>query len=101
MSTTPRTIGEDGSQQAAEFMSRVISTIAAQDKAAGGGAGLRLFFPEGIDVISLKFKVGNAADISLTISGKACCKSTADSDETAGDVLDATAQSSLHEEGLA
>lgn len=69
------TSGDDGSKQAAEFMSKAIDIVAAHDKARPDAQTDRLFFPDGIDMISLKFKVGSAVDISLAISGKSCCKS--------------------------
>jgi hypothetical protein len=41
-------------------------TVAARDKP--------LFFPNGIELILLQFKIGEKVQITLKISGGACCK---------------------------
>lgn len=77
MSTTLTKLGDDGARQAGDLIMRAIQTLADHDKARPDTDGARLFFPDGIDMISVKFKLGTAVDISLAISGKSCCKSAA------------------------
>lgn len=84
MSTTLSKLGDDGARQAAELITKAIETVVANDKARLDGEGARLFFPDGIDMISVKFKLGTAVDISLAISGKSCCKSAGLSDAAGG-----------------
>jgi hypothetical protein len=45
--------------------------------AKGSDTGARLFFPNGIELIRFTFKVGSAAEVSLTIAGEKAPKEPA------------------------
>lgn len=61
-------------EQARNLFDSAIDKIARASeqarKSTGDPATPRLFFPNGIEVIYLKFKVGDKIDIALTIAGK-------------------------------
>ncbi len=49
---------------------KIVRASVQGSKSADDPAKPRLFFPNGIEVIYLKFKVGDKIDIALTIAGK-------------------------------
>src|SRR5687768_17501358 len=60
----------DAAEQAGALLDRALTAIAQQNKAAGAADETRLFFPSGIELISLRFDVGTSIKISFTIAGK-------------------------------
>lgn len=72
-STTAEDLRPDEvAKQASELMREVIESVTAQSKDQHGATQVegRLFFPSGIELISLRFKVGEQIDIHFQILGK-------------------------------
>jgi hypothetical protein len=66
---------QNASVQASQIIVTALETLVkahSSTVAANGGAGepVRLFFPSGVELISLKFKVGTNIDITFQIAGK-------------------------------
>lgn len=57
-------------EQAILLFERALQSVATQNKAAEVNTPTRLFFPSGIELITIKFDVGTAAKIVFTVAGK-------------------------------
>ena len=76
-------------QQAVHFLKSSLAAVVEQKIAASGqGEGSRLFFPNGIELISLKFKLGAAAEISFVLAGKDAPQEQAVAFDNFGETLD-------------
>lgn len=76
--------------QAAVLFGEVVKAVSQQAAVRVEGREVPLFFPKGIDQISLSFLVGKVT-ISLNISGTTCCKAAGAADENSSAVADAAA----------
>ncbi|HKA46381.1 MAG TPA: hypothetical protein VKF40_30590 [Burkholderiales bacterium] len=70
----PRDLNADLAQTyadtAQQFFKEAIKNIQERAQAAPDPSKPRLFFPNGIEIIQLTFKVGTQVDISFTIAGE-------------------------------
>jgi hypothetical protein len=76
-------------QDVAALLTAAVQAISAEGaKAAAAARDKPLFFPNGIELILLQFKIGDKINITLKISGAACCK---DDGKEPGQGTDSTA----------
>lgn len=62
-------VNENPTQRASELFASALQAVATQNK-VGASDGTRLFFPNGIELVSLTFKLAQSAEIQLLFAGK-------------------------------
>lgn len=95
-----RRAGSEADEAAALLLAAIgaVSDHGGRDIA---GRETPLFFPNGIDLISLEFKIGTSVNIALKVSGAACCKGTAAAPSTSEAGLSAYLASGLESTAFA
>jgi hypothetical protein len=72
---TPIAFAGDGeAQDVAALLTAAVKAISDEGAKAAVARDTPLFFPKGIELILLTFKIGDKINITLKISGAACCK---------------------------
>lgn len=65
-----KALAADAGEQAIILFERALASVSTQNKAAQTDSGTRLFFPSGIELITIQFDVGTSVKIRFTVAGK-------------------------------